>query len=125
MLEDRKYIDETLKSLPHSPGVYKFLNKENTIIYVGKAKNLNKRIHSYFNKQLQNNKTRQLVNSIKDIQYIVVNNEQDAFLLENNLIKTYKPHYNIQLKDDKTYPSICITKETYPRIYKTRKLIHN
>jgi excinuclease ABC subunit C len=89
---------------------------------VGKAKNLHRRVNSYFQKDQQTNKTRQLVNHIADIMYIVVDSEQDAFLLENNLIKQHQPHYNILLKDGKTYPSICITKEDYPRIFKTRNI---
>jgi excinuclease ABC subunit C len=103
--------------------VYQYFNNEGTIIYVGKAKNLHRRVNSYFQKDQQTNKTRQLVRHIADIKYIVVESEQDAFLLENNLIKQYQPRYNILLKDGKSYPSICITKEKYPRIYKTRNIV--
>ena len=93
------------------------------MIYVGKAKNLKRRVSSYFHKEQDRYKTKLLVQSIADIKYVVVNSEQDAFLLENNLIKQYQPHYNILLKDGKSYPSICITREEYPRIFKTRKII--
>ena len=108
-------------SLPEKPGSYQYLDEEGTIIYVGKAKNLKRRVSSYFNKD-QNRKTAMLVSKIRDIHYIVVETETDALLLENNLIKKYKPKYNILLKDDKTYPSICITKEPFPRIFKTRHI---
>ena len=113
-------ISLLLKRIPEQPGVYQYFDKEGQIIYVGKAKNLRRRVNSYFNKDHQSSKTRQLVAHIADIKYVVVENEQDAFLLENNLIKQYLPHYNILLKDGKSYPSICITCEAYPRIYKTR-----
>ena len=102
--------------------MYQYFDKDGQIIYVGKAKNLRRRVNSYFNKDHQSSKTRQLVAHIADIRYVVVDNEQDAFLLENNLIKQYQPHYNILLKDGKSYPSICITKEEYPRIFKTRTI---
>ena len=102
--------------------MYQYFDKDGQIIYVGKAKNLHRRVNSYFNKDHQSSKTRQLVAHIADIRYVVVDNEQDAFLLENNLIKQYQPHYNILLKDGKSYPSICITKEEYPRIFKTRTI---
>ena len=111
-----------LKRIPESPGVYQYLDKDGQIIYVGKAKNLHRRVNSYFNKDHQSSKTRQLVAHIADIRYVVVDNEQDAFLLENNLIKQYQPRYNIMLKDGKSYPSICITREPYPRIFKTRTI---
>ena len=107
--------------MPEQPGVYQYLDKEGTVIYVGKAKNLKRRVSSYFNKDQASLKTRQLVAHIADIKYVVVGSEQDAFLLENNLIKQYQPHYNILLKDGKSYPYICITKERYPRIFKTRQ----
>ena len=116
------HIALLLKRIPESPGVYQYFNKDGQIIYVGKAKNLHRRVNSYFNKDHQSSKTRQLVAHIADIRYVVVESEQDAFLLENNLIKQYQPHYNILLKDGKSYPSICITKETYPRIFKTRTI---
>lgn len=112
-----------VNNLPDAPGCYQYLNEEGTIIYVGKAKNLKRRVSSYFNKEQQTMKTRLLVSKIADIKYIVVNSETDALLLENNLIKKHKPRYNVLLKDDKTYPSICITGEYFPRIFKTRKII--
>lgn len=116
------HIDGILKSLPESPGVYQYFDSEGTIIYVGKAKNLKQRVNSYFNKEHESFKTRALVSNIADLKYIVVRSEQDAFLLENNLIKRYQPHYNILLKDGKSYPSICITREPYPRVFKTRQI---
>lgn len=123
MAEKEKHINLLLRRIPNSPGVYQYLNKEGQIIYVGKAKNLYRRVNSYFSKAHTNAKTRQLVSHIADIRYVVVDNEQDAFLLENNLIKEHQPHYNILLKDGKSYPSICISKEPYPRIFKTRNII--
>lgn len=116
------HISLLLKRIPEQPGVYQYFDKDGQIIYVGKAKNLHRRVNSYFNKDHQSSKTRQLVAHIADIKYVVVDSEQDAFLLENNLIKQYQPHYNILLKDGKSYPSICITKEAYPRIFKTRTI---
>lgn len=115
------YLKGIVLNLPESPGCYQYLNSEGTIIYVGKAKNLKRRVSSYFNKDQQTRKTRLLVSKIRDIRYIVVNSEEDALLLENNLIKRYKPRYNVLLKDDKTYPSIAITNEYLPRIFKTRQ----
>ncbi len=115
-----EHIRTILSNIPESPGVYRYYDSEGTIIYVGKAKNLKRRVNSYFNKEHDTFKTNQLVKHIADIQYLVVNSEQDAFLLENNLIKQYQPHYNILLKDGKTYPSICITKEDFPKVIKTR-----
>lgn len=117
------HIMSILQQLPEKPGVYQHLDKEGVIIYVGKAKNLKRRVNSYFQKTHENYKTSQLVKKIADIRYVVVDSEQDAFLLENNLIKQYQPHYNILLKDGKSYPSICITKESYPRIFKTRRVL--
>lgn len=117
-----EHIALLLKRIPESPGVYQYFNTDGQIIYVGKAKNLHRRVSSYFQKDQQTYKTKQLVKHIADIKYIVVNSEQDAFLLENNLIKQHQPHYNILLKDGKSYPSICITKEAFPRIYKTRNI---
>ena len=117
-----EHIALLLKRIPESPGVYQYFNTDGQIIYVGKAKNLHRRVNSYFQKDQQTYKTKQLVKHIADIKYIVVNSEQDAFLLENNLIKQHQPHYNILLKDGKSYPSICITKEAFPRIYKTRNI---
>ena len=108
-------------NLPETPGCYQYLDETGKIIYVGKAKNLKRRVSSYFNKEQQSNKTRLLVTKIRDIRYVVVKTEEDALLLENNLIKRYKPHYNVLLKDDKTYPSIAITSEYLPRIFKTRQ----
>ena len=116
------HIKLLLKRIPEQPGVYQYFDKDGQIIYVGKAKNLHRRVNSYFNKDHQSSKTRQLVTHIADIRYVVVESEQDAFLLENNLIKQYQPHYNILLKDGKSYPSICITREPYPRIFKTRTI---
>ena len=112
-----------LKTLPNKPGVYQYFNAEGTIIYVGKAKDLKKRVSSYFNKNQDSGKTRMLVKRIVDIKYLVVDTELDALLLENNLIKKYQPKYNIQLKDDKTYPWICIKKEPFPRVFTTRRMI--
>ena len=117
------YLRSIVNNLPDAPGGYQYLNDEGTIIYVGKAKNLKRRVSSYFNKEQQTMKTRLLVSKIADIKYIVVNSETDALLLENNLIKKHKPRYNVLLKDDKTYPSICITGEYFPRIFKTRKIV--
>jgi excinuclease ABC subunit C len=113
-------IKKLLVSLPEKPGVYKHLNEEGTILYVGKAKNLKKRVSSYFHKEPENAKTRLLVRQIVDVQYIVVATDFDALLLENNLIKKLQPKYNILLRDDKTYPWIKITKERFPRIFSTR-----
>lgn len=112
-----------IKVLPNKPGVYQYYDANDTILYVGKAKDLKKRVASYFNKNLDSGKTRVLVRQIVEIKYIVVDTELDALLLENNLIKKYQPKYNIQLKDDKTYPWICIKKEPFPRVFTTRRLI--
>ncbi|MBR4793974.1 MAG: excinuclease ABC subunit C [Bacteroidaceae bacterium] len=120
-----KRLKLIVQNLPEKPGCYQYLDEQGTVIYVGKAKNLKRRVSSYFLKEAQTDKTRMLVSRISDIKYIVVETEWDAFLLENNLIKRYKPRYNILLKDDKTYPSICITHEDYPRVFKTRKIIRN
>jgi excinuclease ABC subunit C len=116
------HIKLLLKRIPESPGVYQYFDADGQIIYVGKAKNLHRRVNSYFTKEHPSSKTRQLVAHIADIRYVVVDSEQDAFLLENNLIKQYQPRYNILLKDGKSYPSICITREPYPRIFKTRTI---
>ncbi|MBR3884324.1 MAG: excinuclease ABC subunit UvrC [Bacteroidaceae bacterium] len=118
-----EYIKGIVSNLPESPGCYQYLNEDGTIIYVGKAKNLKRRVSSYFNKEQQSLKTKLLVTKIADIRYIVVNSETDALLLENNLIKKHKPRYNVLLKDDKTYPSICISNDYFPKIFKTRKII--
>ena len=117
------YLRGIVLNLPESPGIYQYLNNEGIIIYVGKAKNLKRRVSSYFNREHGPGKTRVLVSKIADIRYIVVNTEEDALLLENNLIKKYKPRYNVLLKDDKTYPSI--QNEYFPRIFKTRRIIRN
>lgn len=117
------YLKGIVNNLPDSPGCYQYLNETGTIIYVGKAKNLKRRVSSYFNKEQQTLKTRLLVAKIADIRYVVVNSEADALLLENNLIKRHKPRYNVLLKDDKTYPSICISNDYFPKIFKTRKII--
>ena len=112
-----------LKTLPPNPGVYQFYDENDTVIYVGKAKNLKKRVSSYFNKTHENNRTRLLVKKIIRHEHIIVPTEVDALLLENNLIKKYQPKYNVLLKDDKTYPWICIKKERFPRVFSTRKVI--
>ena len=116
-------LEIQLKTLPDSPGVYQYYDKEDIILYVGKAKNLKKRVASYFTKNHENAKTRILVNKIVSIKHIVVETETDALLLENNLIKKYQPRYNIMLKDDKTYPWICIKKERFPRVFMTRRVV--
>lgn len=123
MSNPSEHIKQLVARLPEKPGVYQYFNSDGEIIYVGKAKNLRRRVASYFQKEHEWLKTRQLVAHIADLKYVVVDSEQDAFLLENNLIKQYQPYYNIMLKDGKSYPSICITHEDYPRVFKTRKLI--
>ena len=115
-------LKEQIALLPETPGVYQYFNKKDEIIYVGKAKNLRKRVSSYFTKEQERAKIRVLVKNISYIKYIVVETPEDALLLENNLIKEYMPRYNAMLKDGKTYPSICITKEEFPRIFKTRNI---
>ena len=121
-MSENKFKD-TISILPDKPGVYQFFNSQGTIIYVGKAKNLKKRVSSYFNKQkYENNKLRVLVKRIEKIEYIVVDSESDALLLENNLIKKYQPRYNILLKDDKSFPWICIKNEPFPRVYSIRNI---
>lgn len=124
-LKISEYLKGIVLNLPENPGIYQYLNTEGHIIYVGKAKNLKRRVSSYFNKEHEPGKTRVLVSKIADIRYIVVNTEEDALLLENNLIKKYKPRYNVLLKDDKTYPSICVQNEYFPRVFKTRRIIRN
>ncbi|RSK41714.1 excinuclease ABC subunit UvrC [Mangrovimonas spongiae] len=116
-------LDVQLKTLPNQPGVYQFFDSNDTILYVGKAKNLKKRVSSYFNKQHDYGKTKVLVKKIVSIKHIVVATETDALLLENNLIKKYQPRYNVLLKDDKSYPWICIKKERFPRVFSTRRVI--
>lgn len=116
-------LDIQLKTLPNAPGVYQYYDAKGTIIYVGKAKNLKKRVSSYFTKTHDSGKTRVLVKKIADIKHIVVDTETDALLLENNLIKKYQPRYNVLLKDDKSYPWICIKNERFPRVFSTRRII--
>jgi len=116
-------LDIQIKTLPNAPGVYQYFDENNVIIYVGKAKNLKKRVSSYFTKTHENGKTRVLVKKITSIKHIVVVTETDALLLENNLIKKHRPRYNVMLKDDKSYPWICIKKERFPRVFQTRRLI--
>lgn len=115
-------IKTTLSVIPHQPGCYQFYDEEGTVIYIGKAKDLKKRVSSYFNKEHDSPKTRILVRKIAKIKYIVVKTEEDTFLLENNLIKQYQPRYNVLLKDDKTYPSIVVKKEYFPRVMQTRNI---
>jgi len=123
-VETPEHIKDSLRRLPNNPGVYQYYDKDGSLLYVGKAKDLSKRVSSYFNKnRYENGKTRLLVKKIHDIKYIVVDTELDALLLENSLIKKHQPRYNIQLKDDKTYPWIVIKKERFPRVYPTRNLI--
>ena len=117
------YLKNLITVLPGKPGIYQFFDKNDKIIYIGKAKNLKKRVSSYFNKTHESRKTALLVRNIADIKHMVVETEQDALLLENNLIKKYQPRYNIRLKDDKSYPWICIKNEPFPRVFKTRNLI--
>lgn len=119
---DTPDLEIQLKTLPNEPGVYQYYDKEGTIIYVGKAKNLKKRVSSYFTKNHEYGKTRVLVKKIANIKHIVVDTETDALLLENNLIKKYQPRYNVLLKDDKSYPWICIKKERFPRVFSTRRV---
>ncbi len=114
-----------ISTLPDSPGVYQYYDKDGKLLYVGKAKNLKKRVSSYFTKNFDNNRTRLLVKKIETIRHIVVKTETDALLLENNLIKKYQPRYNVMLKDDKTYPWICIKNERFPRVFVTRQVIRD
>ena len=115
-------LKEIVLNMPEKPGSYQFYDDSHTIIYVGKAKSLKNRVSSYFHKEVDRYKTKVLVSKIWDISYTVVNTEEDALLLENSLIKKYNPRYNVLLKDGKTYPSICITNEFFPRIFKTRTI---
>ena len=119
------YLKTLISVLPHQPGIYQFFDNSNTIIYIGKAKDLRKRVSSYFTKNHEHRKTALLVRNITDIKHMVVASEQDALLLENNLIKKYQPRYNIRLKDDKSYPWICIKKEPFPRVFQTRNLVRD
>ena len=118
-------IKSILKTIPTDPGVYQYFDEKGEIIYVGKAKNLKRRVSSYFNKQQQSGKVKVLVSRIADIRFTVVDNEMEALLLENNFIKQYKPRYNILLKDDKTYPWICVKNERFPRVFLTRKKVND
>ena len=118
-----EHISQILARLPQQPGVYQYFDDAERLLYVGKAKNLKKRVSSYFTKQNHNGKTRLLVSKITDIKWLIAPSESDALLLENSLIKEHRPIYNIQLKDDKTYPFIVVKKERFPRIFSTRKLI--
>lgn len=125
-MNDRlNYITSLLSTIPEKPGCYQYYDAKGTVVYVGKAKNLRKRISSYFQKEHENRKTRVLVKQIYDLRYIVVDSEADALLLENNLIKQYRPRYNVLLKDDKTYPSIVIKHEPFPRIFQTRNIVRD
>ena len=117
-----EYLKEIVSRLPEKPGSYQYYDENHTIIYVGKAKNLKARVSSYFHTEVDRFKTKVLVSKIHDISYTVVNTEEDALLLENSLIKKYNPRYNVLLKDGKTYPSICVTNEFFPRIFKTRTI---
>ena len=124
-LHTSDYLRGIVMNLPETPGCYQYLDATGTIIYVGKAKNLKRRVYSYFSKEHEPGKTRVLVSKIADIRYVVVKTEEDALLLENNLIKKYRPRYNVLLKDDKTYPSICVSNEYFPRIFSTRRIVRN
>ena len=119
------HLKSLIAVLPHKPGIYQYFDEKGTIIYIGKAKDLKRRVSSYFTKQHEHRKTALLVRNIADIKHMVVQSEQDALLLENNLIKKYQPRYNIQLKDDKSFPWICIKNEPFPRVFKTRNLIRD
>lgn len=123
MFANSPHIEAILRTLPEKSGAYRYFDKNGTIIYVGKAKNLKKRVSSYFQKEQSHPRVRLLIKNIADIQYTVVETEYDALLLENNLIKKYHPKYNVQFKDDKTYPWLCITNEPFPRLFPTRKKI--
>ena len=118
-----EHVRSLLVTLPDTPGVYQYFDAEGHILYIGKAKNLKKRVSSYFNKTHDSARLNMLVRKISDIKYIVVGTEFDALILENNLIKSHQPRYNVNLKDDKTYPWICVKKEPFPRVFPTRKLI--
>ena len=113
-------LKEQIQAAPKKPGIYQYLDKDNRLLYVGKAKNLRKRVSSYFNKTLSSYKTHELVNRIRKIEFTIVDSEQDAFLLENSLIKQFQPRFNINLKDDKSYPFLVIKNEPFPRVYARR-----
>ncbi len=119
------YIEDLIKTLPNKAGVYQFYDKKENLLYVGKAKDLKKRVFSYFNKKQEHGKTKVLVGKIQDIKYVVVATEMDALLLENNLIKKHQPKYNVMLKDGKTYPWICVKNEPFPRVFQTRNIIND
>src|ERR1700743_377439 len=120
---NKEEFSKVAQSIPHQPGCYKYYDGHNELLYVGKAKDLRKRVSSYFNKTVDNYKTRRLVSLITTIDFTVTNTEHDAFLLENSLIKHYQPRFNIDLKDDKSYPYIVIKKESFPRVFLTRNII--
>jgi len=122
---DNEHLSLITATLPEQPGCYQFLDEKGVIIYVGKAKSLKKRVASYFNKDHTEKKTRVLIKQTRDIKYIVVDSEEEALLLENNLIKQYRPRYNVLLKDDKTYPYIVIKNELFPRIFQTRNVVRD
>ncbi|MDP7429990.1 MAG: GIY-YIG nuclease family protein, partial [Flavobacteriales bacterium] len=117
-----KHIKALLNNIPQKVGVYCFYDKNENLLYIGKAKNLKKRVSSYFTKKQEHGKTRILVSKIFNIEYVVVASEMDALLLENNLIKKHQPKYNVMLKDGKTYPWICIKNEPFPRVFQTRNV---
>src|ERR1700761_951865 len=122
----KEFFQQNIAStLPHAPGIYKYYSTEKKLLYVGKAKDLRKRITSYFVKTHDNRKTAVLVSLIDNIEWTITNNEHDAFLLENSLIKHFKPPYNISLKDDKSYPYVVIRKENFPRVYLTRNVVRD
>src|SRR5687768_3071178 len=121
----REEFGKIALSLPRNPGCYKYYDEQNVLLYVGKAKDLRKRVASYFNKNVDNYKTRRLVTLIRNIEFTITDTEHDAFLLENSLIKHYQPRFNINLKDDKTYPYIVIKKENFPRVFLTRRKIND
>src|SRR6185312_3554990 len=122
---DQEAFQEISKTIPQDPGIYKYYDTRKELLYVGKAKNLRKRVSSYFNKTYANYKTYELVRRISSIEFTIVNSEQDAFLLENSLIKQYQRRFNINLKDDKSYPFIVLKKEPFPRVFLTRRKIED
>ena len=122
---EQETFQQIVQTIPLDPGIYKYFDSRKELLYVGKAKNLRKRVSSYFNKTLSNFKTYELVKRIHSIEFTLVNSEQDAFLLENSLIKQFQPRFNINLKDDKSYPFIVIKKEHFPRVFLTRRKIND